>query len=428
MPKKILIITYRMFPYIENFGDCQRMYHLAGFLSKKNLVEVIASKGNSKSKKDIRNADISFITNFFSGVFNRSNNEQENSKKTIQIFHRVILYIIKKTNKIVNKYFFNEPNNTSGLLINLWIIKNKSQIIKKLKHFEPDIVIISAPPFSLFNLISTIKKNSKAKLLLDYRDQWNYFRGLRCNNLRKKELRQITMADKVIVFSEKFRKDFCNFYKIPESKVTAIYNGFNNKSWQFAAPFYEKSKLQITYTGTYSFNENSFANIIPFLQALNRNVHKENIISRFVGGSICKDQIIWQNSLGNGVEFIHHTSQIEANKILKVSNVALLIYSFKNERSEYMLTGKFFDYLRSGATILGIGEANTNFNELITLHKLGVICKNDVSSISSALNFIYNEWKRNDLKDIRNDRSLDINFYSRDFQYQKYEELIEGWN
>lgn len=330
-----------------------------------------------------------------------------------------------RINPILNRYFYNEPNKTSGLFVKLWLINSRKEILRKLKTFSPEVIIISSPPFVLLSLVSFMKKNSKAKVLLDYRDQWNYFKDKGSNLLRRRELKHIILADKIVVFSEKFRNDFCQFYNIPPAKVLAIYNGFHNNSWNQIKPLVRNSKFIITYTGTYSFDHKNFADISAVLQALLVNPNRDKILLRLIGCEFNSAQTAWKKLLGGCIEFVPPIDQLDANNYLKETDVALLIYNYSNERSKYMLTGKFFDYLASRTVILGIGEKNTNFNELIEEHKLGYVCNYNEECIYNALEYLFSLWRQNRLQLLRRDESINISFFSRDNQNYKYNQLIK---
>lgn len=93
---------------------------------------------------------------------------------------------------------------------------------------------------------------------------------------------------------------------------------------------------------------------------------------------------------------------------------------------DILLSGKFFDYIRSGKVILGIASTrDTYFLEFIQKYHLGVTCLSDPLEIIKCLELLYEKWMNEALEELRPDEGLDIKTFSRDVQNCKYLTLLE---
>ena len=105
------------------------------------------------------------------------------------------------------------------------------------------------------------------------------------------------------------------------------------------------------------------------------------------------------------------------------SDVLLVLHTRLSD-SKYMLTGKFFDYIRSGKPIFGIGATESAyFIKIIKNLKLGITSGNQSDEILIVLNKLYKKWEDGNLNEIRmND--IDITNYSREYQNKTYLNII----
>ena len=447
MAEKILIITYDMIPYSGAWGGAQRMYFLAEHLFKNGYdVTVISAKKdfNGYFGKKINFNTIyleSNLINMAYKLFRSNKNEKMKinngsvSKRSTNNFKKVIENNIKKMLMFYNNINLNEPSSTQGILGLIWLSGNKNKILDFINKNKINKVIISGPPFSLFKLTSYIKKMDKnIKVILDYRDPWNLW-NMKKGKPFKKEQKFLKEADYIVGFSELFCQDMVKIFPFIGDKITTVMNGYSSEEWSDVEKETKenknKNKLIISYVGTISFNKDnkhnkySATDPYPLLSAFTDFDNKNNVELRFVGiNKLTKDIEEIKKNYKN-VNFFYQVSHKDSLNEMKNSDVLILIYNSKANSSRYMITGKFFDYLKSGKLLLGIGNEETYFNKLIENYKLGLIANNDEKEIEKALNTIYSFWKEGRLNELRKDENLEIEEFSRESQNDKYLTILE---
>jgi len=435
MKKSILIITYHMLPYVKRFGDCQRIFFMAEYLTDKGYdVFVINAKKKAQQgyfgyHPSFKQIALSIKENWLTKYIllkSELGGKISQRNKNIFILFRILRVLIKRILLQYEKYAFNEPNPTYGLIGNQWINSNKRKIFEIIENNDIQNVIISAPPFALFKIVDKIKKRfPNIQVIMNYRDPWN------CWNLnqisKNKEMRYTHSADSISVFSDKYRQDAIKHLALYPEKIITVSNGYSENTWNrlLQKKTGMDDKLIITYTGGFSFDTNSYVGIDALLNAVKEIIIDNSILFRFVGNVDTVNAEKWESILGSKVEFIHNVSHEESIKYLQWSDVVLVIYTSTNYASQYMLTGKYFDYLRSNKVIWGIGEPNSNFNELIKKHQLGVHCKNQKDQIQSTIKKLISTFECGEIGSLRVNTNIDISHYSIESQNKKIEKLFK---
>lgn len=444
MAEKILIITYDMIPYSSTWGGAQRMYFLAEHLFKNGYdVTVISAKKDSIGyfgKKINFNTMYleSTLINMAYKLFSSNKNEKKKinngsvSKRSTNNFKKVIENNIKKMLMFYNNINLNEPNLIQGILGSLWLSGNKNKILDFINKNKINKVIISGPPFSLFTLTSYVKKmNKNIKVILDYRDPWNLW-NMKKGKPFKKEQKLLKEADYIVGFSELFCQDMVKIFPFIKNKITAVMNGYSSEEWSDVEKETKenrnKNKLVISYVGSISFNKdnkNSFRDPYSLLNAFANFDNKNDVELRFVGiNKLTKDIEEIKKNYKN-VNFFYQINHKESLVEMRKSNILILLHTSNDNSSKYALGGKFFDYLKSGKVLLGIGNGETYFNKLIENYKLGLTANNDEKEIEKILHTIYSFWKEGRLNELRKDENLEIEKFSRDSQNDIYLTILE---
>ena len=125
-------------------------------------------------------------------------------------------------------------------------------------------------------------------------------------------------------------------------------------------------------------------------------------------------------------KFLQLTSLVSHKESLKFLNESdvVVVLSTDDKPSEFTVTGKLFDCMRSGKYILGISNSpQIDYVRLIKEHKLGNYCVNTNESINLELKKIYERWKSSKLHTYQ---QTDINHYSRRIQNDKILKEIEN--
>jgi len=104
---------------------------------------------------------------------------------------------------------------------------------------------------------------------------------------------------------------------------------------------------------------------------------------------------------------------------------ALLLYIPSGENTESILTGKIFDYLRSGKPILAIVPPRGLAAKLVTEAGTGLVADHlDAPAIAANLNELYQKWESGKLDEIQVDTEY-ISQFSRQKLAQAMSKLIE---
>jgi len=433
MTETILVITLEMIPYIQNWGGCQRMYFLSEFLQKNGFnIIVVHLKSNFYNMFDKK---ISFQT-----VPIEIDCIAKQNKEICEVFpkNECIGKYIKFCKHLISRGFlsienltYNEIDSYQGKRGRQLIDMSKEELLGIIKCNKIETAIISGPPFSLFSIVNYLKDNiSGFKVILDYRDPWNLWNK---GNMisRNREQFYLGLADQIVFINERLRDDTIDLFHLDRNKCDVVLNGYSEEDWQevikeHRKPSSERGRLIISYIGNISFERGSFRDLSTFWSAFERFNHKEEMTIKFIGPDISTGASKLKNRFDNSVEFISKVAHKQSLSYMLDSDILFLVHT-DDRSAKYIMTGKLFDYVRSGKVILGIASSSdTYFLNLIKMYHLGITSLNTEDCILDVLNLIYSKWKEGNLQDLRNDSKEDFNKFSRDNQNEGYIKLIEN--
>ena len=418
--KKILILTYEMFPYTNNWGGCQRVHYMANKLSETEDVTVIASENliekNSRIAKRQEYKTLFLSNKLHTKIYNSPNRY---SAKASPKKHGVVSKVILAMSSIINRLFFNEPNQNIGIVAYLWMLLHTGEILSYIRNNQIEFVIVSIPPWNIIR-ISLLKKMRKSgcKIIIDYRDPWN------CWNGRKgmpffKERRILRLVDGVFVTNENHLERLMKDFSLNPNKLHVIMNGYDSMLWDSVKVNMTNRTndyLVMSYVGAISFAHDSFRNPKLFLEALALFEHKDRIIFRVVGHY---DEAIiseYNNTIPH-FEMIPSVSQNESFVKMQESDILINFHTIEDESSKYLIAGKIFDYYRSGARLLSINGTESFERKFVQDHHLGYYSENKLQQLKSTIENIYQDWISCDKFCVRR-KKYDLT-YSRQFQNDK---------
>ena len=176
--KKILIISGEFIPYTQSIGGVIRIISFLKSLKGNNL-KLITLKKNYYGYFGFK----SYISHVKKKYIKTNQNKPNKLKylilSFIKIFFSNLIYILGIDHNFLNKKIF------------------ISEIKKTIRNFNPDFILISGPPFSLFRIVNDIRsKDKELKIILDYRDGWTnrikfkkfYIIKKIMNNIEKKNI------------------------------------------------------------------------------------------------------------------------------------------------------------------------------------------------------------------------------------------------
>ena len=420
--KKLLIICPSMWPRVNTWGETQRMYYLANSLSQSGwkvytLSPAYRSSGQSRPQ---------YYKCFFLGNTARSPSPDHKANQRepgmlADIHDITVNFLIAFLNLL-----YNEPNCVEGIKKHLWMIKHKKEILDLISKNGISRILISVPSFSLMSLGPFIRRKLPGTVLIyDYRDPWflwNRHKGIPYY----KERKALSCADLVIGFSDVFSRDMAAEFGLPTDKIRTVYNGYSEADWKAfeqkseSVPSDRPSGLRLVFTGNISISnkKDNFRNLNLLIEAVKRFSEVELYL---IGVNDSHAGTTEKN-----VHFIGNVSQEESFRYMKSGDVMLSIHDTKDCSGRYLISGKFYDYMRSGKVMWHIGSSDSLMSKWIRKFHLGVSCSNDQASIISVLQQLLNCWEENKLANLRTCRPDSIKKYSREYQNAKYEAFLES--
>jgi glycosyltransferase involved in cell wall biosynthesis len=249
-----------------------------------------------------------------------------------------------------------------------WIKPSVKYLKEYLKKHPVDAIVSTGPPHSMHLIAKGIAQATGIKWIADFRDPWTeifYFKHLKLskyayNKQRRLEQQVLDGADAVLVVSRQMQEDFAKRTSTP---VKVITNGFDPDDFLPAEPHRDNAtenqsttRFSLIHTGIFVDNGNP-----DYLwEALGEKAKaepqfKEDLEIRLMGqvdASVLEgiEKAGLQGNLINMGYVPHSTATMWQQKA-----TALLLPLRKEPEAAAILTGKFFEYLASGAPILAFG-------------------------------------------------------------------------
>jgi len=471
---KILILARAIPPYICNPGSTQRIVLFSRYLTDKGHKVGLIGSTRLKStygglnwwSKELNKVE---IYPFVSGkilkymdsierrlrkkIFQKNNsNEYQNKinftthrkKISKQSFKNIINYkiFINIAKKIYFSFFIFGDDGVFELS------SLKIHLNRVLDAFKPDVIIVSVPYHSWLRIIPWLKlKYPSLSLIIDFRDGWTSTGIFRAKSFIQRrwqdyiEKKVILSADGVIFISLGLKRFYLNKYNksLPYSEI--IFNGYSKRYWtninekKININFFTQKHRPciIKYVGTISFNAKTVRSPFNIFLALESCLKKGTISSSdfilsFTG-------LIGNTEVLNDFPLLKKNIQINgpvlpSNALKEMKNADFLLLTHKKEEgAEEVLTGKIFDYLRAERPILAVTTNNCGVKKFLDDLGVGVwLDINNLEDISSKLISILRIFKSDNWHEWSKKNTLnpsEIREYSREYQYQKFENFIE---
>lgn len=320
--------------------------------------------------------------------------------------------IIRKLRKILyNSLWFPDEKT-------YWIPGAIFAALRLLSRGEILVIYASGYPWSAFLVGSFLSKLKGVPLILDFRDAWTLNqRGLWNNRFHRFwENKVLLQASRVIFATNLMRKYYIERYpRIDKEKFVTITNGFDCEDFKrfHGSKGRDNERFLITLAGTFNDNVPPLdADQSPyyFLKGLAKLLNEKDISNsirvRFVG-KFGENNKNFVKSLGLE-EIIELTGYVPHEKSIEYQIEAdLLLLIISECESNFVLTGKLFEYIGARKPILALvpdGEAK----DLIMRESLGkTVNPRDIDRIKDTIYEFYEDWKRDNLRFERNDGVLE---------------------
>jgi len=425
-----------MVPFTKQWGASQRMYYLAKQLHNAGIeVTVIhASFGyNSFSEKPIswKSIPVQIVPYAIQKIqegYQSSKSSKPEGREKFDI-RRALFGALKNTFRsmyhFTERAIFNDFGR-NGVIAYIWSLAAWRKMSQEIQSGNISDVIISGPYFSTFNLINRIKKRDRSvRVVLDYRDPWNNLPKGSSFYSKKMEFHYLKKADKIVTFSQEFANDLMSEYRLDSRKFLVVYNGYDEESWsnfridsendsQTVSKITQR-KMTISYIASSISIGDNFRNPSSLVSAFCSSQYSSCMSLNLVG---VEDPDQFENLIPPhvSINLFARVTPIESLRIMSNSDI-LVILTTDSKPSLYTLTGKLFDYLRSGAFIVGItNDDQIAYARLIEKLGVGVVSSNSTEDIRKKIDQLHVRWKTGDL---RLPASFDPRVYSRQAQNEK---------
>ncbi len=246
--------------------------------------------------------------------------------------------------------------------------------VELIEEQNIEIIITSGPPHSSHLIGRRLKrKYNKIKWIADFRDPWTdiyyysdfYSLALSRKKDKKYEYSVLTEADKILTVGEGMKALLESKLDPGVNKIFVLPNGFDEDDFQNKRIKDKKRPFTLTYSGSISerYPLESFLKAISGY--INNNPGQKLSLS-FVGqqseGLI---EQIKKYKLYDISTFVDYSSHMETINLIKASDMLLLIIP-EHKHSNVIITGKIFEYMKSGNTILGIGPTEGDAAKILT--------------------------------------------------------------
>ena len=226
------------------------------------------------------------------------------------------------------------------------------------------------------HLHCSFKNSSKHKIpyVIDYRDHWTLntykFDYNPLNKVMSKCLETKILKKSMLVscVGKEMRTELVfEFLQNTPDKVIVCYNGYDEKEFKIANYMKVDNKIIIRYMGTFNANRTVKYFATALQELIKENYDISSLQFEFYGNFDSQTVISLQT--GSLQKYVQIYSQIpHVDSISKICSADVLLLFISSEDGKGVLTGKLFEYIRSGKMILPMirqdGEAKDILNNL----------------------------------------------------------------
>lgn len=271
-----------------------------------------------------------------------------------------------------------------------------------------DLIYTTSAPFTAHLVGLSLKRKTGKPWVMDLRDPWAGNKYLLFSRLRQPLDRLVEgwcvrQADQVLTVSEPLKEDLLRHYPQEHAeKFLVIPNGYDAEDLE--VPPLErkaeaKNRLVFSFTGSF-YNEISPRYFLEAMAELlkEKALRQEDILIEFTGQFGAESlQLItaFQLAYPEAISVSGYVPHLEATQKMLAADVLLL---FLNKgAAKGVLTGKLFEYLGSGQTVLAIVPEGLAA-DLVREANAGLVAEpENVKGIKAALVELYGKWKNGQL-------------------------------
>ncbi|MDO9576250.1 MAG: glycosyltransferase [Candidatus Cloacimonadales bacterium] len=325
--------------------------------------------------------------------------------------------------------YFGTPEKIKKFIRNLFPIDEKIGWLpaaykagkKLIKTEKYDAVMATIGPYTNALVAYKLSRKFNLSLIIDYRDHWTlnpHLKGqTRFNKIHSKrwESRILGQASVITAIGQTMQNELIEaFGEQLESKSKVMFNGFDEEDFE-NIEIKKSEKTVFSYIGNfYGYRTPEF--FIKAMENLKKNGKLPNDLQiQFVGNYYPESRkYLTVNSVSKQITILDQVEHQEALRLLMSCDAVLLFIA--SSAGGGILTGKIFEYLRSGKPILAMIPADGEAALLLKENAQNFICAmEDVQSIEENLIKIYKAVKNQTKFDFRQPSELSRENQTREF-------------
>jgi glycosyltransferase involved in cell wall biosynthesis len=341
--------------------------------------------------------------------------------------------ILKKTaekNKFdAGRIYFRTPEFLKKIVRSSFFIDDKygwmkyalKQARELCEENDYSAVMATIGPYTSALAAYKIHEEFNLPLIIDYRDHWTLNPYLKYLTLLHKyishywEKKIVEQSSMILTVGKRMAEELqAEFDNIPSNNFQVMYNGWDEQDFdQISDQAPSAGNFVISYLGGL-YGKRSARYFIQALEEL-KDEHKlpQNLRVRFIGNYYRETRSLFDSEkLHDILEIIPQVEHWKALELMQQSDLLLLFSPSDTLKSG--VTGKIFEYIRSGKNILGMVPEDSESADLLLEHGYDNICSmEDVIKIKQLLNKILQNNNESNI-------SKPKNCYSRKHQVSEF--------
>jgi glycosyltransferase involved in cell wall biosynthesis len=317
---------------------------------------------------------------------------------------------VRKILSKISKFLFIPDNKIS------WSNKAYSEAKNLLSKEKYDLIFVSVPPFSQFEIAAKLKKEFNLPLVIDYRDLWfgNHFgyypTPYHKYKHKKLEYAALKSADKIITVNRRIKEKLLTTYKfLSFEDFDILPHGFDPEDFENVEPIkFETKKLRILYSGIF------YENITPkYLFKAFKELSQErpdiseNIELHFVGHfrkenkKLVKKLNLFENVVEHG--YLNHSDVLR----YLVSVDILWVMLGNGTNMDMVSAGKLFEYFGTRKPIIATVPDGASMTAAKNYKASFITKPDDIIAIKDMLVKVFELYHKNKLPTPDEDFILD---------------------
>lgn len=288
----------------------------------------------------------------------------------------------------------------------IWQYKARKKAIEIIRKYNIKIIYTTSGPYSAHLLGMYLKRIfSQLKWIADFRDEWTTYPNVYCDPVKYNPLRLYfekrmekkvcKSADKIIVVSDKMKKNMISNTGIEADKFSIISNGYDPSDFLDLKKLpRDNNKFVISYNGSFYGYQNPEIFFRSVRELIDDGVIDENkLLLQFIGNAeiIIKSYTDLYN-LHNVVNYLGYLEHKASLNVLYSSDALLLLVG-NSTNTDSVYTGKIFEYARIMKPVLALVPPNGLAADFVRQTNIGIVAAIDeIREIKSSICKIYRDY------------------------------------